>query len=75
MPVASRMQPSSTKTGTESRIRLDIPSSIRPTMTKIGALLAKVRNVSVPIPKQNAIGTPMASIAITKAPRKSGRFQ
>ena len=54
---------------------LDIPSSIRPIITKIGAELAKVRKASVPSPKQKAIGTPIASISATKSPRKSGRFQ
>ena len=57
MPVASRMQPSSTKIGTESRIRLDMPSSIRPTMTMVGTLVEKTRKHSVPMPKQKAIGT------------------
>ncbi len=75
MPVTSRMQPRSTKTGTESRMRLDMPSSMRPIITKIGAVLAKVRKASVPSPKQKAMGTPMTRRTATKRPRKSGRFQ
>ena len=75
IPVTSRMQPSRTKTGTDRRTRLDIPSSIRPIITKIGAVLANVRKASVPSPKQKAIGTPIASISATKSPRKIGRFQ
>ncbi len=43
MPVASRTQPSSTNTGTDSRMMPDIPSSMRPTITIIGTQVVKVR--------------------------------
>ena len=43
IPVSSKMQPSSTKTGTDSKISDDMPSSIRPIITKTGEWLAKVR--------------------------------
>ena len=36
MPVASSTQPSSTKIGTDTRIRLDMPSSMRLTITSSG---------------------------------------
>ena len=59
MPVASRMQPRKTKIGTDSRMMLDMPSSMRPIITKIGTRVLKARKASVPMPKQKAIGTPM----------------
>jgi predicted secreted protein len=43
MPVASRTQPSSTKIGTDTRIRLDMPSSIRPIITTTGMVVLKAR--------------------------------
>ena len=43
MPVASRMQPRSTKIGTDRRMMLDMPSSMRPIMTKVGTWVAKAR--------------------------------
>ena len=43
MPVASRMQPSRTKIGTDTRMMPDMPSSIRPIMTSIGTWVAKAR--------------------------------
>ena len=43
MPVMSKMQPSSTKIGTEMRIKLDMPSSIRPTMTMRGVWVEKAK--------------------------------
>ena len=60
MPVASRMQPRSTKTGTDSRIRLDMPSSMRPTITVSGSFVEKSRKARAPEPKQKPIGTPIA---------------
>jgi hypothetical protein len=70
MPVASRMQPRSTKIGTESRMRLDMPSSMRPIITIIGTLVEKARKASVPSPKQKAIGTPATRQAATTQTRK-----
>ena len=70
MPVASRMQPRSTKIGTDRRMRLDMPSSMRPIITMVGTELVKVRKVSAPRPKQKAIGTPMARKNATKPTRK-----
>ena len=43
MPVWSRIQPSSTKIGTEIRMRCDMPSSMRPIMTKVETRVAKAR--------------------------------
>ena len=66
MPVASRMQPSSTKTGTDRRMRLDMPSSMRPTITVSGSFVENIRKARAPAPKQKPIGTPMArQMAIT----------
>ena len=43
MPVASSTQPSSTKIGTETSTRLDMPSSIRPITTVSGVWVEKAR--------------------------------
>jgi hypothetical protein len=43
IPVISRMQPKSTKIGTEMRIKLDMPSSIRPTMTIKGVCVENAK--------------------------------
>ena len=43
MPVVSSTQPSSTKMGTETRIRLDMPSSMRPTTTIKGTCVENAR--------------------------------
>ena len=70
MPVASRMQPRKTKIGTDRRMMLDMPSSMRPIITKIGTRVLKARKASVPMPKQKAIGTPMTRHSATTPTRK-----
>ncbi|MNE97177.1 hypothetical protein D3C80_1954850 [compost metagenome] len=75
MPVASSTQPSRTKIGTERRMMLDMPSSMRPMMTKVGMEVVKVRKDSAPRPKHKAIGTPMANNRPTPKTRKTTIFQ
>jgi hypothetical protein len=43
MPVLSSTQPSSTNTGTDTRMMLDMPSSMRLTTTVSGVVVAKPR--------------------------------
>jgi hypothetical protein len=62
--------PRRTKIGTDRRMRLDMPSSMRPIITIVGREVVKVRKVSAPRPKQKAIGTPMARKNATKPTRK-----
>ncbi len=52
-----------------------MPSSMRPTITKIGTELVKVRKDKAPRPKQNAIGTPMTRRMPTPTTRNTTMFQ
>ena len=72
MPVASSTQPSNTKIGTDTSTMLDMPSSIRFTITSVGMVVPKPRKHNVPMPKQNAIGTPATRHTPTKPMRKIG---
>ena len=75
MPVASNTQPSSTNIGTDTSTRLLMPSSMRLMMTSSGMVVLKAKKHSVPIPKQNAIGTPQTKHTATKPTRKIGIFK
>ena len=43
IPVASKIQPSNTNTGMDTRMMLDMPSSMRETITISGMCVAKAR--------------------------------
>ena len=72
MPVASSTQPNNTKIGTDTSTMLDMPSSIRFTITSGGMVVPKPRKHRVPMPKQNAIGTPATRHTATKPTKKIG---
>ena len=74
MPVASSTQPSSTKIGTDTSTRLLMPSSMRLMTTSSGMLVLKAKKHRVPMPKQNAIGTPQTRHTATKPIKKIGMF-
>ena len=75
MPVTSISPPRKTNSGTASRIRCDIPSSMRPTTTDDGTPVVSTMKPSVARPNENAIGMPDSTIAPTPAMKNSTRFQ
>ena len=68
--MVSSTQPSSTKIGTDTSTRLDMPSSMRPTTTPSGTCVLKRMKQMVPRPKQKAMGTPATSSRPTMPIRK-----
>ncbi len=75
MPVTSIRPPRKMKSGTASRIRCDIPSSIRPTTTDAGTPVVSTMKPSVARPNANAMGIPDSTIAPTPTTKNATRFQ
>ena len=75
MPVASSTQPSSTKMGTDTSTKLLMPSSIRLITTSSGIVVLNAKKHNVPMPKQNAIGTPATKHTATKPTKNIGMFR
>ena len=73
-PAISISAPSSTKSGTASRINGDMPSSIRSGTMEVGMVVAKAMKASVPSRKEKAIGMPMIIDAATKPTKKISRL-
>ncbi len=75
MPVISISTPRNTNSGTASRIRLLIPSSMRETTTVSGVEVVVARYASVASPKAKPIGTDSSTPAPSSSTKKTTRFQ
>ena len=75
MPVISISRPRKTNSGTDSRMRCDMPSSMRPTTTIMGVSGGESRDsAKVASPKEKAIGTPANTMAATRPTKKMSRL-
>ena len=74
MPVISISRPRKTKSGTDSRMRWLMPSSIRPTTTVAGVVVVRVMKAKVARPNANAIGTAANTITATSPTKKMRRL-
>ena len=75
MPVCSTSCPSSTNSGTASKMSELMPSSIRPTTTSSGVRVVVSRKATVARQKENAIGTPAITAQPSRPTKKISRFQ
>ncbi len=74
MPVISISSPRKTNSGTARRIRCDIPSSMRPTITGNAVSVPSARYPNVPRPNAKAIGIPLNTAAATTPTKKISRL-
>ena len=75
MPVTSTNCPSKTNKGTAKRMSELMPSSMRPTTTKIGVRVVTSKKEIVARQKAKAIGTPAIMPAPSSTMKKTRRFQ
>ena len=73
-PVISISAPSSTNSGTDSRMMCDMPSSMRPTITPTGIVVVSARKPKVARPKLTAMGTPISTVSAVTPTKKITRF-
>ena len=72
--VISMSRPRNTNSGTESRIRVDMPSSMRLVTMVSGAPVTSARYDMVATPNANAIGTPIATQTATMPTKNTTRL-
>ncbi len=66
--------PRNTNSGTESRIKVDMPSSMRLVTMVSGAPVTSARYERVATPNANAIGTPIATQTATMPTKNTRRL-